>query len=136
MLEEMEGTIMKWVSTISVNTYIWGFEAFMRRHFTNWANRSWMLSLNFIVRDFIWKRNHYTISKRRERIAYNRVSLPSKIGIFSSTAVRWLVTESTVRGSNPFWSEIFRIFHDRPWGPPSVLYIGHRVIPGGKRPGA
>ena len=27
-------------------------------------------------------------------------------------------------------------FHDRPWGPPSLLYNGYRVFPGGKeRPG-
>ena len=32
--------------------------------------------------------------------------------------------------------EIFRTFPDQPWGPPSLLYSGYRVIPGGKeRPG-
>jgi hypothetical protein len=32
--------------------------------------------------------------------------------------------------------EIFRTCPDRPWGPPSLLYNGYRVIPGGKnRPG-
>ena len=32
--------------------------------------------------------------------------------------------------------EIFRTFPDRPWGPPSLLYNGYRVFPGGKeRPG-
>jgi len=34
------------------------------------------------------------------------------------------------------WVEIFRTCPDRPWGPPSLLYIGYRVFPGGKmRPG-
>jgi len=34
------------------------------------------------------------------------------------------------------WVEIFRICPDRPWGPPSLLYNGYRVFPGGKvRPG-
>ena len=34
------------------------------------------------------------------------------------------------------WSEIFRTCPDRPWGPPSLLYNGYRVFPGGKeRPG-
>jgi len=28
--------------------------------------------------------------------------------------------------------EIFRTCPDRPWGPPSLLYNGHRVFPGGK----
>ena len=39
-------------------------------------------------------------------------------------------------GSNPVGCEIFRTCPDRPWGPPSLLYNGHRVFPGGKeRPG-
>ena len=33
------------------------------------------------------------------------------------------------------WGEIFRR-PDRPWGPPSLLWDGYRVFPGGrKRPG-
>jgi hypothetical protein len=36
---------------------------------------------------------------------------------------------------NPGGGEIFRICPDRPWGPPSLLYNGYRVIPGGKAPG-
>ena len=41
-------------------------------------------------------------------------------------------------GVEPRWGgvEIFRISPDRPWGPPSFLYNGYRVFPGGKeRPG-
>ena len=38
----------------------------------------------------------------------------------------------TVRGSNPSGGEIFRTCPDRPWGPPTLLYNGHRVFPGGK----
>ena len=39
-------------------------------------------------------------------------------------------------GSNPGGSEIFRTCPDRPLGPPSLLYNGYRVFPGGKvRPG-
>jgi hypothetical protein len=34
------------------------------------------------------------------------------------------------------WSEIFRTRPDRPWGPPSLLYNGYRVYPGGKAAGA
>ena len=30
------------------------------------------------------------------------------------------------------WGEIFRASPDRPWGPPSLLYNGYRVFPGGK----
>ena len=51
------------------------------------------------------------------------------------TALR-VVMGWTVRGSNPGGSEIFRTRPDCPWGPPSLLYNGHRVsFPGVKRPG-
>ena len=30
------------------------------------------------------------------------------------------------------WDEIFRTSPDRPWDPPSLLYNGYRVFPGGK----
>jgi hypothetical protein len=42
----------------------------------------------------------------------------------------------TVRGSNPGGGEIFRTRPDRPWGPPSLLYNGYWVFPGGKTVGA
>jgi len=32
--------------------------------------------------------------------------------------------------------EIFRNLPDRPWVPPSLLYSGYRVVPGGKAAGA
>jgi len=37
---------------------------------------------------------------------------------------------------NPGGGKIFHTCPDQPWGPPSLLYNGHRVFPGGKeRPG-
>jgi hypothetical protein len=47
-------------------------------------------------------------------------------------SVQRLATGWTVRGSNPGGGEIFRTCPDRPWGPPSFLYNGYRVFPGGK----
>ena len=39
-------------------------------------------------------------------------------------------------GNESRWGEIFRTSPDRPWDPPSLLYNGYRVFPGGKeRPG-
>ena len=35
-------------------------------------------------------------------------------------------------GIESWWGEIFRTSPDRPWGPPSLLYNGYRVFPGGK----
>jgi hypothetical protein len=47
-----------------------------------------------------------------------------------------LATGWTVRGSKRGGGEIFRTCPERPWGPPSFLYNGYRVLPGGrKRPG-
>ena len=43
-----------------------------------------------------------------------------------------LATGWTVQGSNPGEGEIYRTCPDRPWGPPSLLYNGYRVFPGGK----
>jgi len=37
-----------------------------------------------------------------------------------------------VRGSNPGRSEIFRTCPERPWGPPTFLYNGYRVLAGVK----
>jgi len=51
-------------------------------------------------------------------------------------SVQRLATGWTVRGSNPGGSEIFRTRSDRPWGPPSLLYIGYRVFSGVKAAGA
>ena len=51
-------------------------------------------------------------------------------------SVQRLATGWTVRGSIPSGGEIFRTCPDRPSGPPSLLYNGYRVFPGGKeRPG-
>ena len=42
----------------------------------------------------------------------------------------------TVQESNPGGGDVFLTRPDRPWGPPSLLYNGYRVFPGGvKRPG-
>ena len=47
-------------------------------------------------------------------------------------SVQRLATGWTVRGSNPGGGEIFRTCPDRPWGPPSLIYNGYRIFPGGK----
>jgi len=35
-------------------------------------------------------------------------------------------------GIESWWGEIFRTCPDWPWGPPSLLYNGYRVFPGGE----
>jgi len=53
--------------------------------------------------------------------------------VFQLVLLGWrLATGWTVRGSNPGGGEIFRTCPDRPWDPPSLLYKGYRVFPGGK----
>jgi hypothetical protein len=41
-----------------------------------------------------------------------------------------------IENRNAGGGEIFRTRPDRPWGPPSLLYNGYRVFPGGKAAGA
>jgi hypothetical protein len=41
-----------------------------------------------------------------------------------------------VQALNPDGSEIFCTRLDQPWGPPSLLYNGYQVLPGGKAAGA
>jgi hypothetical protein len=50
--------------------------------------------------------------------------------------VQRLATGWTVRGPNLGGGEIFCTCPDRSWGPPSLLYSGYRVFPGGKAAGA
>jgi len=53
-----------------------------------------------------------------------------------SACTRVHFTGWTVQGSNPGGGEIFCTCPDRPLGPPSLLYNGYWVFPGGKeRPG-
>ena len=47
-------------------------------------------------------------------------------------SVQRLATGWTVRGLNSGVGEILYTCPDRPWGPPSFLYNGYRVFPGGK----
>jgi hypothetical protein len=46
-----------------------------------------------------------------------------------------IVTGYRLDGPGIESSEILRTRPDRPWGPPSLLYIGYRVFLGIKRPG-
>ena len=46
-------------------------------------------------------------------------------------SVQQLTTGWTVQGSSPSGAR-FSVRPDWPWGPPSLLYNGHRVFPGGK----
>jgi len=58
------------------------------------------------------------------------VLIPPK-GLSAYSYLRWLCHKYTYS-----FSRIFRTCPDRPWGPPSLLYNGYRVFPGGKeRPG-
>ena len=50
-------------------------------------------------------------------------------------SVQRLAIGWTDRGSNPRGGEIFRTPSDRPCSPPSLLYNGYQVFPGGKAGG-
>ena len=57
------------------------------------------------------------------KLCFGRPS--SVVGIVTAYGLDSPVIESR-------WGEIFRTCPDRPWGPPSLLYNGYRVFPGGK----
>jgi hypothetical protein len=63
-------------------------------------------------------------------ITFKTVGRDSSVGITTAYRLDGPGIESRLGG------EIFRTSPDRPWGPPSILYDGYRVFPGGKvRPG-
>ena len=80
------------------------------------------------------------IETNKERISASCWSLLGKPYLFHfmgqvAQSVQRLTTGWTVRGSNPGGARFFAS-PDRPWGPPSLLYNGYRVFPGGNvRPG-
>jgi len=63
---------------------------------------------------------------------FNSLNVRNLFRITGSLGLGSLSTGWTVRGSNPGGGEIFRACPDRSWGPPSLLYNGYRVFPGGK----
>jgi hypothetical protein len=78
------------------------------------------------------------IFKLNRSISSNGQFLGCATIVFSVPYLTVLLSTSTrnIRGSNPGEGEIFRTRSDRPWGPPSLLYNGYRVFPGGKAAGA
>ena len=59
---------------------------------------------------------------------------PSTHSIGSLDSVVGIATDYGLEGSGieSRWGEIFRTYPDRLRGPPSLLYNGYRVFPGGK----
>jgi hypothetical protein len=58
------------------------------------------------------------------------------IGIGNKKSIGTPKGEPVWKKKNPGGGEIFYTRPDRPWGPPSLLYNGYRVCPGGKAAGA
>jgi len=68
------------------------------------------------------------MSKKLERIKHYKAEyyiMGSVVGIATAYGLEGPGIESR-------WGEIFRTCPDRPWGPPSLLYNGYQVFPGGK----
>jgi len=58
----------------------------------------------------------------------------SKSGFYGLCSVVCIATAYGLDspGIESRWSEIFRTSPDHSWGPPSLLYNGYQVFPGGK----
>jgi hypothetical protein len=61
-----------------------------------------------------------------------RTSNPNPEAVFYTDLPPSMNTGWTVRGSNPGEGKIFGTRPDQPWDPPSLLYNGYWVFPGGK----
>jgi len=70
-------------------------------------------------------KNAHTDNKSTSDITVNTINTMLLLGI--ATGYRL-----DSQGSNPSGGEIFCTCPDLPWGPPSLLYNGYRVFPGGK----
>jgi len=85
------------------------------------------------------RRSAFFFSKKKFGKQKNTtVSMPNTLTWFASPQPWYggAGIAQSVRGSNPGGGEIFRTCPDRSWGPPSLLYKGYRVFPGGKAAGA
>jgi hypothetical protein len=87
---------MKLVSSDFNKLYIWRFESFMIRHFiTGWTEP--VVPVLSSGPRILSEKEITTVFRNVGKLPLNnRMSLPSRIGIFSSTTVRRLATKSTV----------------------------------------
>jgi hypothetical protein len=81
-------------------------------------------------------RNALTASRLRYGVNFIFLNVLCLVRARTAQSVHRLATGWTVRDRIPMGGEIFRTRPDRPWGPPSLLYNGYRVFPGGKAAGA
>jgi hypothetical protein len=81
----------------------------------------------------LWNKD---VRKERKFNIYNALIKSSLCGPGSSVGIATELRAGRSGDRIPGGGEIFRTSPDRPWGPPSLLYSGYRVFPGGKeRPG-
>jgi hypothetical protein len=110
------------------------------RDFDNnvWCFFSWKTRGKYWMSGLIYDTFRHSQNYPRKIIRfYVSGRLRKGIGQFSlCTPWKRLTTVCTVRGSNSGGGEIFCTRPDRPWGPPSLLYNGYRVFPGGNATGA
>jgi hypothetical protein len=121
---------------------VWGNERSLRRKSpvaprrgvgqTNWGNALHRVTAAPSAEDHCMKEVNFILTR------FPRNGAPCTKYTFNNmdTPLRRLHTGWTVRGSHPGRDETFRTFPDRRGGPPSLLYNGYWVFPGGKkRPG-
>jgi len=88
-----------------------------------WSSRSsgmWRRVVGYVILD-VWNNHNsliFTVKLHRKRVTVDTLTLK---WIFYDPS-KW-----TARGSNPGRGEILRTCPDQPWGPPRLLYNGHRV---------
>jgi hypothetical protein len=92
----------------------------------NWLPRKYVVTANLLLNKVPEKKIFYWICVQTQNLQYNTYCGPgSVVGIVTAYGLDG-------PGIKFHWGEIFRTSPDRPWGPPSLLYNGYRVFPGGK----
>ena len=94
-----------------------------------WVELQLFSLYNTIICKLLEWYEHWSKGSHYPSYMYPNRGRHSAVGIVTLYGLEGLGIESR-------WGEIFRTRPDQPWGPPSLLYNGYRVFPGGKVAGA
>ena len=89
----------------------------------------------YSVKTRLWRVNEQDhVGGQTRKCKYCKFIFPYNRAGMAQSVYR-LATDWKVWGSNPGGGKFFGTRPGRPWGPPSLLYNGYRVFPGGKSAG-
>jgi len=127
-------TILIFCQTIHCDSWRWHGKFFkyvvpVKTHLTVW-NALCFSDYITIIQLFACHYNKFADSVFYFILLYGTMGRVSSVGIADRYGLDGPSIESRLGGG-----QIFCTCSDRPWGPPSLLYNGYRVFPGGKASG-